>query len=451
MAQFTELPAEILFMMIKYLSVEDMENLRSTCKAFYTIMEDAALWRRALCTLLSVPINWVMAIVQSKTINQLRKQARKAALMTERWHLDRPAPRRVRSYLWPKLQDVLFIPGGDWLVCMFEQGTLQVRRVETMEIACSLQSGVDTSMFSMSCISVSPEGNFYALFHCTERILIYEIRLTPDKQSLRVVDKLSRDDMQGIDVLRHASLAGNVVALDCYYQGQDLVYMRTVKPGETGGTMHAALIHDHTHCTIHILSSRVVLLCNGQGISVYKTQGLVGTTKPSVLDIVSSDTIWSVSFDSWTSGQLSGSPAIWKNLYDGHQGPLMILGAGVLHIVQPSVDLDKYSLRSFRVPEIVAEARAVGTRYAFCAQTEQNRGLVFKTCTFPRVLQAYDEIEDAEDMQVSPGRVNLGSFLIEEVKDMSPVFSRLDEWTGYACVMLENDGGVKRLVIVDVI
>ncbi|EPQ54213.1 hypothetical protein GLOTRDRAFT_130594 [Gloeophyllum trabeum ATCC 11539] len=227
--------------------------------------------------------------------------------------------------------------------------------------------------------------------------------------------------------------------------------MRKVHTDEDDSVMHAAIVHEQTHCTIHVLSVNVVLLCNSHGISVYKSSGLVGRTQSSVLDIVSSETVWSTTFDSWSSGQLSGSPAIWDKLYGGHQGPLMILGPGVMHIVQPSRDLRHYSLRSFRVPQVVAQAPAVGTRFALCVQTEEGRGLVFKTCTFPRVLQEYDEILEAEALQVSPEEVRLGSFVIDEVKDMSPVLTRLDEWTGCACVLLEDDRGQKRLVIVDVV
>ncbi|KZT26775.1 hypothetical protein NEOLEDRAFT_1131807 [Neolentinus lepideus HHB14362 ss-1] len=167
------------------------------------------------------------------------------------------------------------------------------------------------------------------------------------------------------------------------------------------------------------------------------------------LAIVESAIIFSQKLEVTSPGNLSGSPVVWDSTNGGHVGSLTFLGPGVLHIIQPSDDLEDYALRSFRVPEVLASYPAVGRRCGLSAQIEWGRGLVFWTVQHPEVVGLTED--EGAQFAVATKCVPLGHFVVDEINHLAPIATRIDEWTGRACLILEDGPDHRSLSILDVI
>ncbi|EPQ57507.1 hypothetical protein GLOTRDRAFT_92521 [Gloeophyllum trabeum ATCC 11539] len=449
--KLTGLPDELLAYIIGGMPLRTLFSLRNISKRFYRFLDDVTVWQKALSSTLGIPRSSVETILLGSSPGEVRQRAMRVLLVNEQWHRPQRYPRRIRTYRWLNLRDVQILPGGDWLVCLSTDGTLQLRRADrALSTEFTIPEAVDMSGFTTSSTSVNPHGSFYVLFHCTQRLYIYEVYVVPEPIMRLVVVTVRRDLGPEATILRNASIAGNIVGFDCFWAGRNLLCLRTVRPNSDGKHEQIAFLYNMANCTIHILSRRIVIVCDASSIEVHKVPELRPMSSVTDLQIVESEIILKQNLQIVTPGTLTGSPAVWDSFDGGHIGPLIMIGPGVLHIVLPSSDLESYGFRAFRVPEILAPFPTSGTRYALCPQLEPGRGLVFWTVKYPVVLP-FGGDDDPRSFEVEPDYVPVGRFVVDEIKHMAVVATRMDDWTGRACIILEDGPNSRSLGVLDVV
>ncbi|TFK54262.1 hypothetical protein OE88DRAFT_1732938 [Heliocybe sulcata] len=433
---FEKLPDEIVLQILTGLCIRDLFNAQGTCAQTSRVLHERGPWYDALCNVLALPRSAVTTVLKGASVEEVRHRAMKAQYVNENWARTRVHPRHVRTYRWRGLRDIQILPGGEWLVCVSMDGTLEMRKVER-----SLQV-VIASRFFLGIVPLYRKT-------CCSRLYVYEVVVSPEP-NLRCMIAISTSDLgRQARSFRNAAISGNILAFDCYWDGRDMLCLRSIIPNSDGVQEQAAFLYDKSNCTIHILSSHIVLLADGSSIQVHKIPRLypVSDTNASP-EVVENEIIFSHQLQLTSPGNMSGSPAVWDHLNGGHIGPMTLLGPGTLHIVQPSADLKNYELSTFRVPEIIASYPAVGLRYGLSAQIEPGHGLVFRTVKHPDVVE-HDDKEQRPP--VSSDRVPMGHFVVDEIKHLAPIAVRIDEWTGRACLILEDGPDHRSLAILDIV
>ncbi|TFK51212.1 hypothetical protein OE88DRAFT_1514597 [Heliocybe sulcata] len=136
---FGELPYELVLNILQGLPVKDLVNVRKTCKELYAFTEDRSLWNYVLSGLLSYPLPYTVRIEPSLWPQSSRQRALVASRVDEAWHDKNILPRHI--HFLPSvlgLKDVLLLPGGEWLVSLLHDGTLQLQAVHGIAPAFQL-------------------------------------------------------------------------------------------------------------------------------------------------------------------------------------------------------------------------------------------------------------------------------------------------------------------------
>ncbi|KDQ51084.1 hypothetical protein JAAARDRAFT_211374 [Jaapia argillacea MUCL 33604] len=440
------LPSETLLDILRFVSIRDLFNCRTTCKTFHTITDDRQLWYSVLSATLSVPIRHIHAVADALTSAELRRRALRASMMKDGWRREQATPLCVQTYPWnTRVQDIRLVPGGEWMVCLLDDGTLQLYKVGQNVPAFVVPFALDIRGYTKNSIFIS-ESEFQLLLHCNVKLYIYQVNIH-HQPSLRLLSVLVADDLAGVSALRNATIGGNLLGVDCYHDGGDLIYMKTLRAApDGGGYSHVGMIHDSRDCVLHLLSPTRILSCNTRGMSVFKIPPM--RTTAQINQIVTADRVWHSSFSIVQPGTLQSSPGLWNRPDGQHDGPLVLLGPGVLHIIVPSLEVDNYEVRTFPMPQILSSHIEVGVLHALCPQREPRHGLIFRMCTFPKILKGDGVVEPLE---LHPDHVVVGSFVVNEFAPLHALSCSFDEWTGRVCLLLQDPNGRRRVAIVDVL
>ncbi|KAI0355168.1 hypothetical protein OH77DRAFT_1455289 [Trametes cingulata] len=440
------LPYDVQLAIVRSLNARDIVRLCSTCRALYSLMSDRSLWYHALSRLLlCFPQPQLSRRLGKMTAEELKAQVVHSAQLDRWWHRVDYEPRSVRNFHCDSsVEHVNLVAGGDWLVVVLYDGSLQLRQLGAPLPAVTLSHSLteDESVFYLSSrLSFTDDDEDLIILQMGVRynqcnIYVYHVAVVDPSPTFLLVGKIS---VMGsvwccasggrFIVYGQESGSGDMVLHVCP------VGVDNPEPQRPEVSMNIGPWSADEDFSISVLSGHQLMLAYHGGLSP----------------------VWSRSCDIG-SGIYRISPFSW----DAHRHPVVVAGTHALHVLRLSPDAGAdVDYREIPYP-LPAGAElgymglgAVGLRRAIWDSTEARNGALhvhFRTYSLPRSI--LDLSEDDPDFGGGELGVHgrLGSFTVTLDPEEHLVNLCLEEGSGRVCLLLNNImTGARRISVIDAV
>ncbi|KZT30076.1 hypothetical protein NEOLEDRAFT_305626 [Neolentinus lepideus HHB14362 ss-1] len=229
---FGELPYELVLDILRGLSAKDLVNVRRTCKELYLITEDPSLWSYVLSEILGYPLPYTVRIDPCLWPEPLRKRVLIASRVDDAWHDRNIMPRHVQFIPSASgLKDVVLLPGGQWLVSLLQDGTLELQSVHG--IAPMFRLATHMNPAEMTCqgssVHISPVQDIYVIYSFTTRVTIYRVNVNDSAIPIELVDEVQSTALPGLPYTGRVFAGGNLIAMLCSdARGRTQLHIRSI-------------------------------------------------------------------------------------------------------------------------------------------------------------------------------------------------------------------------------
>lgn len=110
--------------------------LRQTCKHLHQTAGERSVWLAVLCDILQViPLRRVLYALPTMSASELKQKAVLITRLDSLWSLETVRPVRISNHpLGAGICRALIWPGGDFILILVEDGTLQLYRYQDMTV-----------------------------------------------------------------------------------------------------------------------------------------------------------------------------------------------------------------------------------------------------------------------------------------------------------------------------
>lgn len=125
------LPFDIWQLVSTYLSVKDIVRLSLVSKSLYTMTLERSIWYDVLQDLLRIlPVSRIQRSLLSMTAADCKSEAVRLARMDSTWRHSDIDPAEIRRFSCESSEviQILFLPGGEWLLTLLSDGALRLYR-----------------------------------------------------------------------------------------------------------------------------------------------------------------------------------------------------------------------------------------------------------------------------------------------------------------------------------
>ncbi|KAI0668315.1 hypothetical protein C8Q78DRAFT_979827, partial [Trametes maxima] len=500
------LPYDVQLAILGLLGARDVVRLCLTCRALYSLMADRTLWHHALSRLLSVfPQPQLSRRMNQLTANELKAHVVHSVRLDRDWHRVDYAPRLVRNFTCDSaVEHVSLVAGGEWLVVVLYDGSLQLRALSTptatpvATLSHALTEG-ESVFYLSSRQSFTDEHEDLVILQMGVRydqctIYVYHIAVVAPDPAFALVGKVSvtgsvwccasggRSLVYGLE-----SDSGDMVLYVCPV-GTD----SADSPPRAQVAMNIGPWSADEDFSISVLSERQLLLAYHGGLAVYDVpaphpdapQSPQTTVAMPVPVPVPVQPIWSRRCDIG-SGIYRISQYSWDTRHR-RRYPVVVAGTHALHVLRVSPSLDPVTdsvvptvdyrtipypfNANTSIPAGWVRTRtdaghmglgAVGLRRAIWDSTEARNGALhvhFRTYSLPRAildLGADDpDFGGGGDAELGgrAGRGRMGGFTVTLDPEEHLVSVCMDEASGRVCLLLNNIvTGARRISVIDAV
>ncbi|KAI0648495.1 hypothetical protein C8Q79DRAFT_906018 [Trametes meyenii] len=467
------LPYDVQLAILRLLGTRDAVRLCMTCRALYSLTADRTLWYHALSRLLSVfPQPQLSRRISQFTADELKAHVVHSARLDRYWHRIDYAPRLVRNFRCDSaVEHVSLVAGGEWLVLVLYDGSLQLRALHTPAAA---------PVATLSHALTEGESVFYLSSRQSftdqhEDLVILQMGVRYDQCTIYVYHVAVVAPAPVFALVGKVSVTGSVWC--CASGGRSLVYglesdsgdmvlhvcpVGTDSPGSPPRAQVAMNIGPWSadeDFSISVLSERQLLLAYHGGLAP----------------------VWSRRCDIG-SGIYRISPYSWDTHHQ-RRYPVVVAGTHALHVLRvspslgpdpegtPTIDYRAISY-PFNVNSPAGGGRtwrdvghmglgAVGLRRAIWDSTEARNGALhvhFRTYSLPRAIldlgaddPDFGGSGDAE-LGERAGRGRMGGFTVTLDPEEHLVSVCMDEASGRVCLLLNNIvTGARRISVIDAV
>ncbi|RPD69118.1 hypothetical protein L226DRAFT_540122 [Lentinus tigrinus ALCF2SS1-7] len=417
-------------------------------------------------------------------MEELKHQVLQAARLDRLWHALDYHPRLIRNFHCDStVEHVNLVAGGNWLVIVLYDGSLQLHELGAPTPAATLSQSLtedESVIYLSSCLSLTDDH---------EDLLILQMGVRYNQCNIYVYHVAVIDPSPAFLLVGKISVTGSVWC--CASGGQLLVYGLESGGGDMilhvcpVGPQYSSLGAHKPQVslnigpwsadedfTISVLSEHQLMLAYHGGLFIYeipplsmvdRSQSLRDTGDAELPPVRSVRPIWSCRCDIG-SGIYRISPFSWgASAGVGEQPPkhpLVIAGTRALHVLRVHLN-SQVDYREIPYPlALGAEIGymghgAVGVRRAIWDCTETRNGSLhvqFRTYSLPRSILDIGE----DDPDYEPGelwvRGKLGSFSVTLDREEHLVNLCLEESSGRVCLLLNNiTTGARRIAVVDTV
>lgn len=448
------LPYELVLDILRGLSVQDLLNVRRTCKELHVVTQDSALWNHVLSGILSLPLSCAVQIGRSLWHAPPCRRAVIAARVDKNWHDTNIIPRHIRFLpTAPGLEDVVLLPGGEWLVSLYHDGSLELQAVNGCAHAFRLATGMNPADLTSqgSRAYMSPAGDIMLVYALHTGVHVYRVNLSSTNTTVELVDDVPAAALPGFQYTGRVFVGGNIMVL-LYMDPRGLSYLdiRSIPENHDSSVrqarMHIAIEPDDAifagFCTMQIISPDRLVLSTYRRIYMYAIPQLTASPPGSLHDAALTEPIWSEPLHAVHPGETSacyGSPVAWNGPRGRHTGALMLWRPCRVFVLEPSADLCSCALKSYPAP-YGAQHVVSGVRRGCYTTNFPRDGLLVNLYTFTDVDDGAKR-PAVSSFSLGPGA---GNVIV--------LGSSLDEWSGRICLHIEDSSWVRSTytVLVDV-
>ncbi|KAM5542047.1 hypothetical protein V8D89_004357 [Ganoderma adspersum] len=465
------LPYDVQLALARQLTVRDVVRLSATCKKGQALMQDRSMWHHMLSRLLlHFPQPKIATRLANMEVEEMKMWVIHSARLDRLWHQIDYQPRATRDYHCDKtVEHVKMVAGGNWLVVVLRDGSLQLHELGAPAPAVTLAQSLtdDESVFYLS--------SRRSLTNDREDLIILQMGVRYNQCNIYVYHIAVVDPVPTFLRVGKIPVTGSVWC--CASGGQLLVYGLESGTGDMilhvcplgpqyadtespAVSMNIGPWSADEDFTISVLSDNQVMLAYHGGISIYEippiSASAPGRNQPRIRSV---QPIWSTTcaigegiyrISPFTSSSGAGAPV----------HPLVIAGTNALHVLRVFSD-SRIEHREVAYPLAAGVdigyigLGAVGLRRAIWDCTEARNGSLlihFRTYSLPRTILDLGADAAAFDAEQLGPEGRLGSFSVQVEPEEHLVSVCLEEATGRVCLLLNNiTTGARRISVIDVV
>ncbi|KAI8974222.1 hypothetical protein BD414DRAFT_498506 [Trametes punicea] len=460
------LPYDVQLSIMRLLDARDVVRLCWTCRALYSLMSDRSLWHHALSRLLFVfPQPYLSRRLHRLTAEELRAQVVHSAQLDMRWHRVDYKPRMIRNFRCDSaVEHVNLVAGGNWLVVVLYDGSLQLHELGAPAPAVTLSPSLteEESVFYLSSrLSFTNDHEDLIILQMGVRynsqcnIYVYHVSVVDPTPTFLLVGRISVTGSVwccasggGYLVYGLESGGGEMVLHVCVVDADN------PEPQRPQVSMNIGPWSADEDFSISVLSQHQLLLAYHGGLSIYE----IPPTPPDASQARRVYPVWSKRCDIG-SGIYRISPFSW----DAHRHPIVIAGTRALHILHAGRPDDGSAIDYREIPYPLSPGTelgymglgAVGLLRAIWDSTEERNGALhvhFRTYSLPRsILDLSDDDPGFGGEELGVGG-RLGSFTVALDPEEHLVNLCLDDASGRVCLLLNNImTGERRISVIDAV
>ncbi|KDQ59892.1 hypothetical protein JAAARDRAFT_68428 [Jaapia argillacea MUCL 33604] len=374
----TKLPADVWFNVVRYLPVRDFLSICSTCCDLRDILSDRHVWSTKMKDLLTaVPQPHIARTLPSMSTADLKRRAIRAALLDEKWQQKDLAIRRMHSIPYEStFQDVKLLPGGEMVLILLENGSLQLRSLISLEPVYTFHASVIITGYNTCDISFSSNGRIFASFHHSINSYVFLVDVVNPCISTAAMIKPRElvgfaDPPLFLIGCPYTYAAGNLIAVGYFDRdGNPCIYIRTVILEQTDAgdvAEHAVMRFDSRvqvgyfeSSSVSLLSRHRLLFVHGEGTTIYQIPQCqpVSSGPPPVFV---PEQIWTTDLIMKHDAPFTFSPALWGDSFSTSRSPsrsLAFCSRTHMHIIQSTRDFCERSIKTYPSHGITSEPTA---------------------------------------------------------------------------------------------
>ncbi|KDQ57083.1 hypothetical protein JAAARDRAFT_194263 [Jaapia argillacea MUCL 33604] len=411
------LPLDVQLLIIQYLGVEGILNLRATCQLFHRIGQTRSIYQYAINAILDGTNPTLSSSLDSLSAQQLRIVAIKVARLDAFWATQDLRP--VIKYQMPCEEDVAFaklLPGGDWVAFVRDDGEIYLRRLEGGVEGEGPRIGGGNGRLSHLTFDLFPSTFCDCLLLLTgeddvnrnNHLFLYGVRIGRNDEMTCQLERLVVLAMR--ESIVAATVGADIVVFACSIGEDEFVVARTF--GEDVARQVVISVdctEAFVDCTFCVLGDHQLLVCSSDGFFIFDIPPLQPLQPPSPFFVVAVSASWTLSC------QITIYPPVVSPIViHAYERAIMVLDQHHIHILFPSTSP---SFRTIPLPiRNDADITSVGSRRAIWwnaldTPMEGFRGFRIRTCAFPVVFGD----DDLEQASLSVLGVKIGGLLVHMV------------------------------------
>ncbi|TBU40045.1 hypothetical protein BD309DRAFT_871086 [Dichomitus squalens] len=195
------LPYDVQLAIVRLLSVQDVIRFCATCKASQEFMRDRTIWHHMLSRLLlHFPNPQLSLRLVSMEVEEMKRWVLHSAKLDRMWHKIDYHPRLIRDLHCDKrVEHVNLVAGGDWLVIVLRDGSLQLHELGATAPAATLSQPLtqdESVLYLSSRLSLTHEREDLIILQMGVRynqcnIYVYHIAVVDPVPTFLRVGKIS--------------------------------------------------------------------------------------------------------------------------------------------------------------------------------------------------------------------------------------------------------------------
>ncbi|KDQ50773.1 hypothetical protein JAAARDRAFT_41865 [Jaapia argillacea MUCL 33604] len=447
----TDLPDDILFIILQHIELRDLGSIRLTCRSLNTILDaHRSLWVCAMEDVLSISPGPPQDDLTSMPLAEMKRKVLRAGYLDETWSTPDLSNRTYIDFPAHKLtKSAHLIPGGEWVVEVFDYGVLRMRTVDPRQYRYSVLFRIDDNFRCYEAtphlaLSAEHQSLFVVVFRDQIRykIHVYRLDTSPEPQFSLLTEVLS----PRLGELSLPTIGGNLLAFLDFISPEDAVIVVRRISGplfEQDQTVLRCVSCTQWISALRVISERHLLIHNHTNLSTVDIPDMISMrneeaqyANPVIATFTRLYTAASVS-------ECAISPVIWSGT-GAHQTPIFLFHpskSAMVHVVDVPPDGGPRHT-TFLCPRPKAEPCGVGTRRSVFVDTSNDQDLKLFFLTMARG----NSFEDWEP------RWGTMSFPLQgrQFRGQVPTHISYDEATGRMCFLLSGNVWRNSIFTVDV-